>query len=598
MSRVYRFHGPAKDSEEQSPFLLRKRKFERDRVPYYLASDEFTIADASGSRPIEAFSELGCSSAVTLTRREADLIALANPGSGPPLALEDTHPWLPRRSFVPDSAIGYQSLMHTLARYGKHLTATPAYCDMAWGTICNALRRKTSLDGRFQMAWHVPVQDVYVLEERRPGRTVIALDVNAMYSACMQHFIPHPAAMRLVSLGRAYVPGESLAVGLYRCELSNPSTEFIRRHNPFTTFFCGRRLGASLGETIEVDLNEFEIAYFSRHFSRIHLVDAVVADKVVPHPLAKEARRAFSRRGNYRAQGNKSLADREKYLATLLSSCGSRPGRVEKTFSSRDSAAIDLSDRFGISPPDDEPVAATDAWISRSQRFSIAGSEAGVRIVGPSASQDDGSTCFMLAQRIVAHGRIHLLGLMERVLALGPEVDICYVNIDSIHFSVPTDRLDEILACLRTEASSDMGAFKIEAVTAHGLWLEPGRYWLYSDKVEKFRSRGIGAGMQPFREHAFHVTSREIGGLHIPIRASVRMDKSMSHVRTVHQGNDGLVRQSLIARDTASSFSGTLDTLESSRRRDTALRLQAFRDLKCRIEKTCSAASEQVFDPS
>ncbi|MDO9179522.1 MAG: hypothetical protein Q7U16_14570 [Agitococcus sp.] len=593
MNSVYRFHGSAQDADGAAPFLLRKRKAKRSQEFYYLAADELTITDANGTRPIEEFQNLSCYSAVTLTRREADLIALANPGMCPPTALEDMHPWLPRRSFVPASEIGYRSLTHIRAKYGRHLISASAYCDLAWNTACNAMRRKTSLDKRFQMAWHIPIQDVFVLEERRVDRSVIAIDVNAMYSACMQHDIPHPAAVFKIEFGRDYLVGEKLAAGLYRCQLSSSRTEFIQRHNPFTTFFCGRRLRASLHEIIEVDLNEFEVVYFAQHFVRIHILDAVIANKVVPHPLSRESKRAFSRRKNYRTQGNKPFADREKYLATLLSSCGNRPSITTKKFIDRFSVMAYLSDAYGISPPADEPEAATCMWISRSKRIALAETSAGICVVSP--SQDDRSTCFMLAQRIVAHGRIHLLKLMQWVLALNSDADICYVNIDSVHFSVPTAKLDSILELLRAEASEEMGAFKIESVTAHGLWLEPGRYWLYSNNVEKFRNRSIGDGAQPFQDRSFHVATRQIDDLHIPIKASVRMDKSMSHVRTLHQDNDGFVRQRLVERNSASSFSETLDLLESSRRSDTALRLEAFQNLKHRIDnQACSAASEQA----
>ena len=202
----------------------------------------------------------------------------------------------------------------------------------------------------------------------------------------------------------------------------------------------------------------------------------------------------------------------------------------------------------------------------------------GAAVVGP--KRGDRSTCHMLGQRTVAQGRVHLLKLMERVLALDPDIEICYANIDSVHFTVPSNKVDGTLTQLRDDASDEMGAFKIEAVTQHGLWLEPGRYWLYSNEVEKFKNRSLGDGDHPFRDRAVYVTSRQIGDLHIPIRVTVRMDKSMSHLRTLHQDNDGIVRQRLIERGSEASFSEILNLLENSRASATALRLEAFRALE------------------
>ena len=548
----------------------------------------------NGTRPIDTYQNLRGVPAVTLTRREAELIALANPGLRPPKALEDMHSWLPRRAFVSDSTRGYRSLLDIHNRYAAHLVHAAAYCDKSWNTVCNALRRKTALDHRFYSAWHAPIQDVFVLEENRPDRTVIALDVNAMYSACMQGDIPHPAALRRMDIGRDYVPGERLALGLYRCRLTEPTTAFIRNHNPFTTFFCGRRLRAPLTDATEVELNEFEIIFFCRHFGRIHLIDAVTADKVVSHPLAREARRAFSHRMNLRGQGNKPLADRAKYLATLLGSCGSRPNRLTTTFRRRNDAMGYLDHAYGVSTPADEPDVATDAWISRHKTISAERGPMAISVAGP--DRDDRATCFMLGQRVVAKGRVCILELMERVLALCPDIQLCYVNIDSVHFSLPTAAMDGILATLHRDASDGMGGFKIESVTKHGLWLEPGRYWLYSDKVEKFRNRSIGDARRPFRDRSFHVLSRQIGDLYIPISALIRMDRSMSHLRALRRDPNGLNRLHLIERSAEQAFSQTLDAIEANRKESTPIRLKAFSILKSQIEQTCSAASEQVQD--
>lgn len=580
VSRTYRFHGPGKDAHEAGPFLLRKRKPLRARAFHYVAADEFSITDAAGTRPIECYRELSSARAtLTLTRVESDLIAMANPGVRPPAVLEDLHPWLPYRAYVPNSVIGYQSLKSVLARFGPRLFSNAAYCDEMWNRICNSLRRKTVWDERFHLAWHAPIQDVFLLEERRPDRTVVALDVNAMYSTCMQQGIPHPAAIRHIECGRDYRAGEQLSAGLYRCRLSGTKTAFIRRHNPFTAFFCGRRLGAPLSDEIEVDLNEFEVSYFERHFSRIYLVDGVVADKVVPHPLAREARRLFACRRNYRTQDNKPLADREKVRATLLSSCAGRPGRSSQTFPAYTDAKAYLAERYGISPPADEPAAATEEWVRRAKRLALSSTDEGVEVVGPKLG--DPSTCHMLGQRTVAQGRVRLLQLMESVLALDPDVEICYVNIDSVHISVPSTRSQAVLTCLNEIASDEMGAIKIEAVTRHGLWLEPGRYWLYSvDGVERFRNRSFGDGHQPFRDRSVYVTTRQVGEMHIPIRATIRMDKSMSHLRTLHEDIDGVVRQRLVERRSDGSFSEILELLESSRASATARRLEAFRSLQ------------------
>ena len=199
----------------------------------------------------------------------------------------------------------------------------------------------------------------------------------------------------------------------------------------------------------------------------------------------------------------------------------------------------------------------------------------------------DGSACFLLNQRIVAHGRIALLEMMEQISRMAPEVEICYVNIDSIHFSVPTINLAATLEALRNQASEEMGSFKIEAVTSHGLWLEPGRYWLYSDKVEKFKNRSIGDQNMPFKDHATHVLSHEIDGLHVPMKMTARMNKSMSATRAMSPDLvANLTRQHLIKIGDDSSFPSILDQLEETRKISIPQKMKAFYDLRRQISGT------------
>lgn len=548
-------------------------------------------------RPIEAYVAPAGRLPVTLTRRESDLIALAHPGTAAPEALEDFHPWLPECRFLNDSAASLRVAEAMIRRFGRHFVSASSYCDEKWNTICNALRRRSTLDARFYAAWHLPIQEVHVLEESRPDRSVVAIDFNGMYPACMQYAFPKPSDLRLVQLDIDFNDCGVLAVGLYRCVLEGPATDFIIRHNPFRSFHSGRHLRTRLDEPIEIELNEFEIAFFKRHFRRIHLVEAVVADKVVEHPLAREVRRSFARRSNYRHQGNKALADREKYLATLMTSCANRPARAQSTFATRDQALESLQVSYGIDVPAVEPEAATDIWLDGRKSIVLGSQDRFVIVRGPTLH--DGSACYLLGQRIVARGRIMLLEMMERVLASAPDLQICYANIDSIHFSLPTRHLKRVTAWLESEASNAMGSFKIEAVTRHGLWLEPGRYWLYSEAgIDKFRNRGVGDHRRPFRDHAIHVASRRLGNLHVPTRATLRMDRTMSATRSLAiDAEAGVIYQSLIEVGDTTTFGKVLDQLERNHRQSIPVRMKAFADLREKLEATRITALMQEERP-
>lgn len=585
MSGVFRFRHSTDIAPGAARKLLRKKNLRQREYPFLLAADACSIMDAGGAAPIETYRTrlIPYERCVTLTRREADLVALANPGMRPPAPLEDAHPWLPRTPFVNDAAANFRNLKHIIRCYGRRLVYAADYCDAKWNTVCNAMRMKTDTDARFYAAWHLPIQDVFLLEERRTDRSVIAIDFNGMYAACMQGRFPKPTAMNHIAYHRYLDPHDDLVPGLYRCILLEPISEFIRKHNPFRSFFAGRHLQAMLSEPIEVDLNEFEIRFFRRHFKRIHLVDAVVSDECVAHPLARETRSSFARRKHYRLQGNKPLADREKYLSVLMATCAGRPSRSKRIFDSQEAANVYLKSVYGVAPRGDEQEGAADKWLSQGKKgVAVRETPRGVSVDGPDLY--DGSACFMLGQRIVAQGRVLILEMMEKISAVAPQIEICYVNIDSVHFSLPTIHLEQTLAALKRESSEEMGSFKIEAVTRHGLWLEPGRYWLYGDKIEKFRNRSVGDRITPFKDHAIRVASAVLDNLHIPIRIAVRMDRSMSDMRTIIEDmRCGVARQHLIDVGDASYFGEVLNRLEDNRKHAIAKKMQAFNDLRLRF---------------
>ncbi|WP_143028659.1 hypothetical protein [Ruegeria marina] len=152
--------------------------------------------------------------------------------TGPLQGFAPLHPWLPASHFLNDSKASFRTIVEVLDRYGFHFVNAAQFSDTKWTTICNALRTKNDYDTRFYAAWHTPIQEAFVLEERRPGRSVISIDFNAMYPACMQESFPDPSALRHVYYGRDLSPHETLPIGLYRCVLNGPASELIARHNP------------------------------------------------------------------------------------------------------------------------------------------------------------------------------------------------------------------------------------------------------------------------------------------------------------------------------------------------------------------------------
>lgn len=145
----------------------------------------------------------------------------------------------------------------------------------------------------------------------------------------------------------------------------------------------------------------------------------------------------------------------------------------------------------------------------------------------------NGSACHLLGQRIVARGRIVLLEMMERILDCSPDVEICYTNINfASHFSNfnQASRTSTYMAEIRM--------FRIRWVLSRSRL--SGTVYGWSLAVtgstpmmsRSSRNRSVGDRQQPFKDHAVHVVSRQLGELHVPIRATLRMERTMSPLRS------------------------------------------------------------------
>ncbi|MGO6692515.1 hypothetical protein ACCS54_18850 [Rhizobium johnstonii] len=164
MSRSFRFHVSPELPGEIRTSLLRKQKRRTKREFFLLACDATSITDAGGTSPIESYRADPHILPVVLTKKEADMIAFANPGRRPPIVLEAVYPWLPSHAFIDNSKVGFERVEAIVRRYRRHFISAAEFCDEKWNTICNAVRRKNNLDTCFYLAWHLPIQDVFVLE--------------------------------------------------------------------------------------------------------------------------------------------------------------------------------------------------------------------------------------------------------------------------------------------------------------------------------------------------------------------------------------------------------------------------------------------------
>jgi hypothetical protein len=112
---------------------------------------------------------------------------------------------------------------------------------------------------------------------------------------------------------------------------------------------------------------------------------------------------------------------------------------------------------------------------------------------------------------LFAEARVKMLNTLEYIMKF-PEClpEICYVNVDSVHISVPSEYAEKIKKYMvegkladtyedNANNSPQLGKLKLEHEVDKGIWLSPGRYWLIKDnKLESY----VNALMNIKRIHA------------------------------------------------------------------------------------------------
>lgn len=558
--------------------LLRKKPRTPPVAYKIIGVDSTYFTNDEGTYPLDCYAIDTDIKTYTLTRKEADILALSFPGSQPPIALEQVHPWLPKNKFINNSKYNYSNLKALIKKYFKHIPDTTDLSNQYWNAICNKIRFTSTLDMHYYHAWCAPIQEAYMLKDNRPNRTIVAVDFNSMYAACMQKKYPSPKKYSLIKYNRFLVSNEELPIGLYKCKLNGEASLFIKKYNPFRVFFSGKYLGLSLDAGVELYLNEFEVYFYRKHFQSIYIEEAIISEKEIAHPLAAEAKRSYAKRTSYASQGNDTLAALEKFKLVVMASCTNRPSILSRKFPSIKAVYSFLKDELYITPYPKEPIDSTLHWLDGRKGIALKQKKDHFQL--KTHNTNNGSACFSLYQRTVAYSRIALLSLMEKLTTLFPEVEICYCNIDSIHFSFNKKDELRILKYLKKNASDEMGGYKIEAVARHGLWLEPGRYWLYDDSIKKYANKGLRNEKYPLNEFKTFIKNIKVDGFSIPVKRTISLANSLSDLLSIEEGcrNAVYLRKILLSSDT--SYLQVMEEIRSNNSFSADVKMSAFNEMK------------------
>lgn len=360
--------------------------------------------------------------------------------------------------------------------------------------VARALKFKSGLDRFFFFSLREGHQEVYKHIEERPNRAVIALDFNSMFADCLRGSFCEPRSIRHRVFDRPPASLEALDEGIYRVVLHGAQPGFVQDHHPFLF----RRLGRSFhfrlesGGSVEALLHKSELIYIARFFCAAEVKEGFCSRRAIAHPLAKAAESLYARRRHARSRGDDALEQFCKSSLQLMHSATNQRHDRRTAFASPGDLRAFLTSNYSLSLDAQVHPADLRRFLDRTAYFGVR--DHGKALELRHLDIDASGAVYSLSSGVVANARVKLLAAIERFVAY-ESVEICYANIDSVHLSIPKDRLEGFLRHFKDLIGDGLGQMKVETIAERGYWFDVGRYWLLKDgRVVQFRNKGFNDG--------------------------------------------------------------------------------------------------------
>ncbi len=350
------------------------------------------------------------------------------------------------------------------------------------------LRFKNKLDYFFAFAYKGGYSEVFKLKEEREDRAILAFDYNSMYVDSMMDKFLEPKSIKYKNFRDENIKIDQLNNGLYRVILKNAKDTFFKKFHPFKYMKLNHSFYFNIEENQHIELLLFknEIDYYKSFFNDIEIIEGFYTKKEIDHPLKEYAKNIYKERLRYKAEGNTLMNDLCKYkLITIHSSTNAKRFKT-LYFKTKDDIVEYLASNYMIDFP--EPMVATEkiALIEDKKYFTFTKYKNGYN--AKMINYDTYESVYSLSSLIIANARLKMVQTIEKFL-LHKSVEICYINIDSIHISILKEEVDNFLFKHKGMISNNLGDLKLESKSDKGYWFDQGRYWLISNKkVDLFKN--------------------------------------------------------------------------------------------------------------
>jgi hypothetical protein len=406
------------------------------------------------------------------------------------VVLETSFPIFSGIKYLKNIKANYQRLVVCLD-YLKSLGVTSkslaaSYSSELVKTIKRKVRYKTNLDKHFHLAYLPPFQEVFKFSEEREDRCVIALDFNSMFSSCLEGDFLEPKSAYFNEIDCFYI-GQDLQRGLYRVLLRKPIESFFRYYHPFKYTKLNKSYTFYLEDNHEVEILLFknEIEYYAKFFGEVFIVSGVFSENHIGHPLYVTSKKLYRKRLKAKKSNKNELQKLYKLRLAMLHSATNPLRLVSQNFDTEEEVKEYVNKNYGINISDNsEKFDLLD--LKHPKYFKLYSRENSFDFKGVDVESSD--CLFSFSSQVLATSRLKVCKLIERLNSF-PQLDVCYINTDSIHISIPKKDKSTFFEQYSDVINDDMGALKVQAVGDKAFWFDVGRYFIIKDqKVSQYKN--------------------------------------------------------------------------------------------------------------
>jgi hypothetical protein len=348
--------------------------------------------------------------------------------------------------------------------------------------IERAIRYKSDIDSTLYFACLPPYQEVFKLNEKESDRVIFSVDYNAMFAKCIQGSFPDPRKLKTKYFKSKYELNELSPDGVYRVLLIGAKDSFFLKYHSLKFAKSNQSFNFNLevGDNIEVFLPRDEIIYYKPFFEGYRVYSGIVSSREILHPLSKKVQALYNDRKSSQIGCLKnSLAKQSIVIASSVTNAK----RYLKVNAQQPIDVVNFFEQHFKCCFDDSFDVFQKLELAKNSNRLVTEDTKSNKVRSKVINYKNRDSVYSLHSKMLSNSRIMMMKLIEKLLKINT-LEICYANVDSIHFSVNRDMVNNVKSFLDEECSDELGKLKVETQATFGYWFDLGRYWLGKEQRE------------------------------------------------------------------------------------------------------------------